>query len=201
MALNKALKTLLFIILIICLAEPVRAHEIETPVDVHIPIFLKALSFDRNLNKRVGDEIVMGIVFQAKFRKSLNAKNQVEKFLGQLKGNKIGDIPFRFIPVSLDDFESLKTILLKEKVTVLYITPLRAVNIQELVSICRSLHITSLTGVPEYCKEGVAVSVGSRGGSPVIIINKDAAEIEGADFSSQLLKLATIIHPDEENYK
>lgn len=200
-ALIRGMKTLLFIIVIICLASPVVAQEIETPVDVHIPIFLKALSFDRNLRARVGngDEIVLGIVFQTKFRKSLNVKDQAEKFLEQSAGNKIGDIPFRIVTLELEDLSSLKTTLLKEKITVLYITPLRAVNIEELVFICRSFHITSITGVPNYCEAGVAVSVGSKGGSPLIIINQEAAETEGADFSSQLLKLAKIIQPMKGN--
>ncbi len=193
-ALNRGMKILLFCIFIICLTGPVAAQEIETPVEVHIPIFLKVLSFDRNLRKRVGDEIVLGIVFQAKFRKSLNVKNQAEKFLEQLTGNKIGDIPLRIVPLALDDMAGLKTAFLKEKVAILYITPLRAVDIKNLVFVCRSFHITTLTGVPEYCEAGVAVSVGAKGGSPLIIINQDAAETEGADFSSQLLKLAKIIH-------
>lgn len=200
-ALNTAMKTLLFIIFIMGLAGPMVTQEIETPVDVHIPIFLKVLSFDRNLSKRAGDEIVLGIVFQTKFRKSLNVKNQTEKFLEQLTGNKIGDIPLRIVPLELDDLSDLKTTLLKEKVTVLYFTPLRAANIEDLVLICRSFHITSLSGVPEYSEAGVAVSVGSKGGSPLIIINQDAAETEGADFSSQLLKLAKIMHPKKGNYQ
>lgn len=202
-ALNKGMKTLFFIIFIICLAGPAAAQEIETPVDVHIPIFLKVLSFDRNLKKRVGngDEIILAIVFQEKFRKSLNVKNQAEKFLEQFTGNKIADIPLRTVPLALDDLAGLKTALLKEKVVVMYITPLRAVDIKGLVFICRSIHITSLTGVPEYCGAGVAVSVGSKGGNPEIIINRDAAETEGADFSSQLLKLATLIHEMKGNEK
>lgn len=200
-ALNTGMKTLLFIIFIMGLTGPAATQEIETPVDVHIPIFLKVLGFDRNLGKRAknGDEIVLGIVFQAKFRKSLNVKNQAEKFLEQLTGSKIGDIPLRIVTLQLDDLANLKTDLLKEKVTVLYITPLRAVDILDLVSICRSFHITSLTGVPEYCETGVAVSVASKGGSPLIIINQDAAETEGADFSSQLLKLAKITHSKKGN--
>jgi len=202
-ALNRGMKTLLFSIFIICLAGPAAAQVIETPVDVHIPIFLKVLSFDRNLKKRVGNgnEIVLAIVFQEKFRKSLNVKNQAEKFLEQLTGNKIADIPLRTVPLALDDLAGLKTALLKEKVVVMYITPLRAVDITDLVIICRSFHITSLTGVPGYCSAGVAVSVGSKGGNPAIIINRDAAETEGADFSSQLLKLVTIIHTMKGNEK
>lgn len=200
-ALNSGTKTLLFLIFIMGLAGPVVTQEIETPVDVHIPIFLKVLSFDRNLGKRVEDEIVLGIVFQEKFRKSLNVKNQAEKFLEQLTGNKIGGIPLRIVTFELDDLSDFKTALLKEKVAILYITPLRAVNIEDLVLICRTFHITSLTGVPEYCEAGVAVSVTSKGGSPLIIINQEAAETEGADFSSQLLKLTKIKHPKKGNYQ
>ena len=45
----------------------------------------------------------------------------------------------------------------------------------------------------------LAVSVGSRRGRPEILINADAAAAEGVLFSSELLKIATLVEgsPDE----
>ncbi|NIM18222.1 MAG: DUF4154 domain-containing protein [Candidatus Aminicenantes bacterium] len=168
-------------------------EEMETPVDIHIPLFLKILSFDRNLKERVGDEIVMGIVYQQRFRKSLNIKNQVEDYLSRLSTHHIDDVPFRYISIPLGSLSELKTTLEKSKVDIIYITPLRAVSLESLASISRSLGLTSLTGVPRYCESGISVSIGSKGGNPLIIINLSAAQSEGADFSSRLLKLAKVI--------
>jgi hypothetical protein len=168
-------------------------EEMETPVDIQVPLLLKILTFDRNLKERVGDEIVLGIVYQERFRKSLNIKNRIEHYLKGLSINYVAEVPFLYISIPLRSLPELKTTLEKKKVDILYITPLRAVSLESLASISRSLGLTSLTGVPRYCESGISISIGSKGGNPLIIVNLTAAQSEGADFSSRLLKLAKVI--------
>jgi hypothetical protein len=188
------IKILLAILLIIQFAGTVIAREeMEVPVDIQIPLFLKILTYDRNLKERVGDEIVMGVVYQEKFRKSLNVKTQLEKYLANSKEDKIDDVPFRYVSINLSSLSMFKAILAREKVDIVYIAPLRAVAVETLAADCRSMGITSLTGVPAYCELGIAISIGSKGESPQIIINLPGAQSEGADFRSQLLKLAKVI--------
>lgn len=193
-AVHRYIKILLAVLLIIQLVGAVSAEEMEMPIEIQIPLFLKILPFDRNLKERVGDEIVLGIVYQEKFRKSFNVKTQLEDFLAKSKENKIDDIPFRYVLINLSRLSEFKASLAKEKVDIVYITPLRAIAVETLVSVCRSMGITTLTGVPAYCELGIAISIGSKGGSPLIIINLPGARSEGADFSSRLLKLAEVIN-------
>lgn len=193
-AVHKYIKILLAALLIIQLAGTASAVEMEVPIEIQIPLFLKILPFDRNLKNRVGDEIVLGIVYQEKFRKSLNVKTQLENFLEKSKENKIDDVPFRYVLINLSRLSEFKAILAREKVDIVYITPLRAIAVETLVSHCRSMGITSLTGVPAYCELGIAISIGTKGESPIIIINLPGARSEGADFSSRLLKLARVIN-------
>jgi hypothetical protein len=188
------IKFLLAALLITQLAGTASAAEMEVPIETQIPLFLKILPFDRNLKNRVGNEIVLGIVYQEKFRKSLNVKTQMENFLEKSKENKIDDVPFRYTLINLNKLSEFKAILAREKVDIVYITPLRAIDVKTLVSHCRSMGITSLTGVPAYCELGIAIGIGSRGGSPLIFINLSGARSEGADFSSRLLKLARVIN-------
>jgi hypothetical protein len=194
---KKRLLPLVFI-LVIGLLLPLGAapspEEMEIPVETQVPLFLKILTFDRNLKKRVGDEIVLGIVYQEKFRTSLNVKNEVEQYLKGSIETRIDDIPFRWVCIPLSSVRDLKTTLGKTRVDIVYISPLRAVDVESLAAITRSLGIASMTGVPEYCRLGIAISIGSKGGSPVININLSAAQAEGIDFSSRLLKLAKVIN-------
>jgi hypothetical protein len=192
-AVQGLIKIFLSILLIVQLPGTAIAGEMETPIDIQIPLFLKVLTFDRNFKKRFGDEIVFGIIYQEKFRTSLNVKNQIEDYLKKPRENKIEDVPFRWVSINLGRLSGFKTTLAREKVDIIYIAPLRAIAVEKLVSICRTLGITSLTGVPEYCELGIAIGVGSKGGSPLIIINLPGARSEGADFSSRLLRLAKIV--------
>jgi hypothetical protein len=191
---QRYIKILLAVLLIIQSAGTASAGEMEVPVEIQFPLFLKILPFDRNFKTRVGDEIVLGIVYQEKFRTSLNVKTQLENFLEKSKEKKIDDVPFRYVLINLSRLSEFKAMLAREKVDIVYIAPLRAIAVETLVSDCRSMGITSLTGVPVYCEMGIAVSIGSKGGSPLIIINLPGARSEGADFSSRLLKLARVIN-------
>ena len=53
----------------------------------------------------------------------------------------------------------------------------------------------TITGVPEYVDQGLAVGIGIRRDRPLIIVNLEQARAEGAAFSSQLLALARIVGP------
>lgn len=168
--------------------------DVPVEIDVQVPILLNVLSFDRNLKQRVGSEVVLGVLFQEKFRQSLDAKNQVASYLKKSRTNRIDSIPLRVVFLDLLDTLELKLVLEKEKINILYIAPLRAVSVAEIAMLSQSLKITSLTGIPEYCELGIVVGVGSKGGNPLIIINLAAANASGNDFSSRLLKLAKVIN-------
>lgn len=168
------------------------AQEMAVPMDVQFALFFKILTFDRNLKARVGDELVIGLVYQGGFRTSLNAKDEAVKVISKSSKDKIKDISIRQVSINIDDTD-LAGAVSKRKVDVLYITPLRAVGIDTITDISRAKRITTLTGVPEYVESGLALGIGTKGEKPLIIINLPAAKAEGADFSSQLLKLAKVI--------
>ena len=85
--------------------------------------------------------------------------------------------------------------LVREGIRVLYVAPLRAVAIGEVVAISRARKITTLTGVPEFVEKGIALGIALRAERPLILVHLAAARAEGADFNSQLLKLARVLFP------
>jgi hypothetical protein len=105
---------------------------------------------------------------------------------------KIEDIPFRLVSIDIDDTD-LASATSRENVDILYITPLRAAEIETITAVSRAEKIMTITGVPDYVELGLAVGIGEEGNKPLIIINLPTAKAEGADFSSKLLKLAKII--------
>jgi hypothetical protein len=75
----------------------------------------------------------------------------------------------------------------------IYVAPLRAYDVTKISNLSKKLKILTLTGVNEYIDFGLSITIGVKGDKPQIIINLPSAKAEGADFSSQLLKLATVI--------
>jgi hypothetical protein len=161
-------------------------------VNLQYSLFLKILTFDRNLKARAGEEIVIGIVYQKNFRESLNIKEEITKVINESLTQKIEDIPIRQVPINLNNTD-LDSAVSQMKIDILYLTPLRAVKIEDITKVSRTKQLTTLTGVPDYVESGLAVGIGTKGDKPLIIINLPASKKEGADFSSQLLRLAKIV--------
>ncbi len=173
----------------------VHAQEMPVPVNIQVSLFGRILSFDRSFENRAGEEIVVGILYQRTFRPSFNAQENVINLFLEPNAFSIKGKSTRVVAIDISGGPNEETKAMLEGVDVLYITPLRAIDISSIVAQTRAKRIRSLTGVPEYVDAGVAVGVSMRGERPEILINLTAAKLEGADFSSQLLKLAKVIQP------
>lgn len=182
-----------FIILVILGTTTLWSQEMSVPIDVQYSLFLKILTFDRNLKSRVGNQIVIGVIYQGKFRKSVNVKDDLISVIDKSPIKNIEDIPIRYALIDIGEEANLDSSVLRINVDILYITPLRAVEIKKITDITRTKRIMTLTGVTDYVESGLSVGIGTKGEKPLIIINLPAAKKEGVDFSSQLLKIAKVI--------
>ena len=72
------------------------------PVDVQLRLFLKLLHYDRNLKARSEKEIVIGVVYQPRFRASVDTKDEFLHFAEELQEKTLAGIPFRCTPIRLD---------------------------------------------------------------------------------------------------
>jgi hypothetical protein len=185
-----------FLATILC-PRAVAAQEMATPTDIQIPLFTRIMMFDRALLDRAGDEIVLGIVYQDRFRASVRSRDEVRETLRSKNIQEMGGRPLRTVLIDASDGDEARLArrMVEEGVDLLYIAPLRAFDLDSICDIGRENDIVTFTGVPEYVSGGVAVGLDVRGGKPQILINRAAAEDQGADFSSELLKLAEIIEP------
>ena len=171
---------------------PLRAQSMEVPVETQIPLLLKLLSFDRNFRERAGGELVIAILFQGGNRESVNVKSEVEAAIRK-SATAVAGLPLRAVLIDLDEEADLVSVLTARTVVVMYVGPLRAIDIRELTRASRRAQVRSFSGVPRYVEQGIALGLGLRGDMPQIIINLPAAQEEGADYGAQMLKLARVI--------
>lgn len=169
------------------------AQEMALPVSVQIPVFTKMLAFDRDLPSRAGDEIVIGILHQGGYRASQLAAEEVRRALNGTHRRSIAGIPLRYVSLDYSVTRSLDMSLSDLGIDVLYVAPLRAVDIDEITTATRARGVLTCTGVADYVDLGVAIGLSVRRDRPLILVNLPAALAEGADFSSELLKLAEVI--------
>ena len=83
---------------------------------------------------------------------------------------------------------------MKEKgISALYLAPGSAKALPAVLKVSEDLDLTTLTGVPDYVRRGVAVGIGVEQDKPQILINLAAARAEGSDFDASLLRIATVL--------
>lgn len=169
------------------------AQEMALPPETQVSLLTRVLPFDRQFRARVGDELVIGVIYQRRYRESLNASSAVEEALNG--HTRIDGLPVRVVRIELTDVALLSESIETSDIDVLYVAPLRAQSLARITAITRTLRVLTFTGVPTYVDDGVAVGVTIRGQRPQILINLEAATAEGAHFSSELLKLARIVEP------
>jgi hypothetical protein len=165
------------------------AQEVEVPATIHVPTFLKVLTFDRQRSSAASGEVIIAIAYQSGNRASTRAKDDVLRQIdavGTLEG-----APLRSLLIDLDQ-DRLDDMLAKSRPRALYVTPMRGVDLESICAATRVARVTTMTGVPRYVALGLAVGVRLQGERPKLMLNLTAARLEGADFSSELLRLVEI---------
>jgi len=184
---------LLLLGLTVLVPPSVAAQEVAVPVAVQVPILVKILNFDRKLPERAGDRLVVGVLYQSRYRTSANVAHEVCRSLLQLPTGSLGALELSCVAIDLDAIPALDVALKRERIRVLYVSPLRAISLGEVISASRAAQITTLTGVPRYVETGLAIGVDMKGERPEIVINLAASRAEGAELTAHLLKLARVV--------
>lgn len=166
------------------------------PPTMQASLFAKILTFDRNLKARAGGELKIGVLYQKKVRSSLEAQEEFLRAMCADPGRRIDGLPLNCVAIEWTNARDVEAAVVSKGIRVLYVAPLRAVAIEEIIAISRARKITTLTGVPEFVEKGIALGLALRAERPLILVHLAAARAEGADFNSQLLKLARVVFPE-----
>jgi hypothetical protein len=167
-------------------------QRIKAPMDVQMKIIPKVLSLDKNFASRVKGDFKIGVIYSSQQRTSVQIKNDFEDVA--IKTNmlvKKSKVNAFFIDVS--KITNIKKFLVDNKIDVIYVTPLRGVDISSIAKICKQEKILTVTGVLDYMQNDISVSFDIKDKKLQIVINNNAAKREGTNFSSRLLRIAKII--------
>lgn len=166
------------------------AQEVQLPMEVQISLFARIWTFDRRHEARSADELVIAIVYQSEVRASLLAKEAFLPAASRLIPSRGG---LRIVELDYRGPDALEEALREQAVDLVYIAPLRAVDLGEIAGVARRLTVLTCTGVPEYVSRGIAVGLEVSDGRPAIVVNRAASRQQGADFGSELLELARLV--------
>ena len=186
---RRALAAAFIVLLATTGAGALEAPEVLLPAALQASLFARILGFDRALDVPASRVVVIGILRQRQYRPSVDAADEL---LAAVAALPEGDLVLRPILVEPGP-EKLETLLDRQPLAALYVTPLRALEVETVAALARERRIRTLTGVPAYLERGLSTGLGLVDGRPEILVNLDAARAEGADYSSQLLALARVV--------
>lgn len=157
---------------LLVLAALAQAAEMPVPAKLQAMIIKKVVGFDQALSKK--PSFTVAVVYAAE--SELVANELAREFAGN--GVQADIVPVAGLAGKISSYD------------VVYLCPGTA-NAKSTVDGSGKL---SVSGVPEFVNSGkVSVAIGEDAGKPSILINQTRLSQEQHEFSSKLLKLATVV--------
>jgi hypothetical protein len=192
---RRARRVLTATVALLLLLAPLAAAESEMPVplDIQIPLLMRVLSADRRLRERIGTELILAVVYQRTYRESRQAMVELVEVIQRMALTPVPGLPVSIVEIPLEDVDDIRAELSRQKADLCYLAPLRAVDLDGLISAANDSRAVTCTGVPAYVERGVTVGISTKGDHPQILVNLSAAKAGGVDLPSQVLKLAQVV--------
>jgi len=174
-----------------CVAQ---TEQMPVPADSQVPLLLKVLTFDRNFSQKITSALRIAIVYDPSNPESRRAQRDIADILDRFSTKTIKQLPIEYIPLQYRGEQTLDESAKAHNINVFYIAPGNARHLQALLRVSLEHQITTITGVPDYVVQGVAVGIEVRENhKPGIFINLSASKSHGCDFDAKLLQLARIV--------
>jgi YfiR/HmsC-like len=165
-----------------------QASSTSVPLDVQLPAFLKALSFDRNLSVAEG-ALGIGIVFDPADTASASTKDRLLEIHRELTRLRVKGREVRLVPIAYESEGTLGEAGMK----VLLIAPLSPARLGSVVREAASSDFLTLATDVSFVERGVAMGMEMNSGRPRFVVNLDAAVEGGASFEASFLNLCRIV--------
>jgi hypothetical protein len=181
------------LVVALAIVAPAAAEDMPLSADLQLTLFLKMLTYDRHLESRFGTELTIGIVYAPSDPQSVRVANEVVEYLYRVRDKTVKGLPVRYFLVEYSSADTLERSIASHAIDVLYVAPGNARNLDGITKISQEKGLTTMTGVPEYVRRGVAVGVSVSQNRPQLLINLASARTEGAEFDASLLRISTIV--------
>ncbi len=187
---SRYFKFLFLWVVAVGLGTALYGQTLEVPADVQVSLFLKATTYDRAFASKLkkNEVLQIGICYQEKNRASVKEMEDLELALSKpVNGFKI-----HVTRIAINEHEDFARLHEWTGLSVMYITSMRALDLPSLLTQAHKHKVLTVSTDPHLTIKGVSMSFELVGSRPKFVINRNGATAEGCDFSSQLLKLATI---------
>ena len=185
-------RTMIILFLLLFVISGMKSQSITVPESIQAKIFLKVLTFERNLIDK-DDDVVVNILYQENYKESFSAYKKISDEIINNYKNVFSNRKIIINGINLDKTNEWAKSIDKKKINIIYVLPLRAFKISDISEECRKSKMLSFTAVPEYVVKGISIGIDLFNSKPKILINLKASKLEGAKLSSQILRISRLI--------
>jgi len=162
------------------------------PFDVQVPLVLKALTYDRNLKARAGDQVRIAILMPPKSNRA--GVDQLLSSIASIPGRTLNGMPVVFKEIVVEDDASLESGLRDGSWAAAYVMPgFGKPDLAKVRKICETRRVLAVAASIDDLENGLAFGVGAQGSKPQIVINLPASKACGSDFDLALLQLSKVV--------
>jgi len=173
------------------------AEDSVLPSDVFTAIMLKALNYDRNIDRQTQEKITIGIVCLADDAKSRDFAAQILENISGVQTNfRLKDKPVEAKILFLKrgfEKEKFKAQLKQDKIAVLVMVQEDSSINKIIFETTRILRINSICYNSECVHEGAGLGIVLRDNKPRMLINLSATQQEGSDYGGKFLALCEVM--------
>jgi hypothetical protein len=155
-------------------------------------VFARVLSYELTLEDRAGDAVGVAVIYKQGDAASEANAEEWYKALSDLSTVKIKDRRFFAVKVAYD-LNDITSAIDKDGVDVLLASDGLSAEAPAIANLARSKHVLSAGDSIGYVEQSMTLCVAEDAGKPKIYINLNVAQLEGIRFSSNLLKLVTLV--------
>ena len=137
-------------------------EEMPVPAQHQVPLILKILTYDRNFSQKMRSGLRIGIVYNPWNSKSHQAHRDLARTLDDFSTKTIKKLPIQYIPLKYRGESELAKRTKAHQLNLLYIMPGNKKHLPALIRFSQAHQITTVTGVPDYVKKGIAVGIGVK---------------------------------------
>lgn len=188
----------LFIGGLLFLSSPfVKADTGSLPGEMFTAIMLKALNYDRNIDRQAKDKVVIGIVNFSDDAAAQDFANQVKNNIDKVQSNfflkdKSVDSNVLFLEKQFDKIK-FEEQLKQSNISVLVVAVNDAASINSIIEMTQKLQISSVCGIPGCSHSGVGLEIIKGDNKPRMVVNLNTLKKEGSDYNSKFLFMCDVV--------
>lgn len=167
------------------------AFAARIPVDKSAPILIRALAYDRDLKNRAGPSVTLAVVYNPSSPTSVSESNTALAAFKQLESLTVQGLPFRATRLPYGPDLSAK--ITEQGIDAVFLVDGLSNELEAIVDLTRRRKIVTLTTEEADVRRGAAIGVVLADGKPTLMVNLAASTAEGAQLSSDLLRLAKVL--------